>query len=235
MKFSMSTVSLVHMSRTSIQISIPKPCHESWDRMDMTERGAFCQSCQKEVIDFSVMTDREVIEYLATHQKGCGRFRPDQVDTKLTIPKVDNGIFKWKAFLLGLLPIFAFKSMVAAPPAPPLTDQSPVKKKDTAHALVTLPEHIHIRGTVVNEKGKRMSKIPVELIDSTGKSLGIKVVTDILGHFKVDVDRSIYKDQLPILEVNSGHYPHRNIVLTYESVQKYKVTLNERPMIMGRF
>jgi len=98
------------MSRTSIHISIPKPCHEGWENMDATERGAFCHSCQKEVIDFSAMTDREVIEYLGKHKTGCGRFREDQVDTRLTLPRLDNGFLKWKALFLGLLPFVSVKA-----------------------------------------------------------------------------------------------------------------------------
>ena len=101
------------MSRPSIHISIPTPCHESWDSMDATERGAFCHRCQKEVIDFSAMTDREVIEYLEKHKTGCGRFRKDQLNTNLTIPKLDNGIFRWKALFLGFLSLISIKNIVA--------------------------------------------------------------------------------------------------------------------------
>ena len=102
------------MSRTSIHISIPTPCHESWDSMDTTERGAFCHSCQKEVIDFSAMTDREVIEFLEKHKTGCGRFRADQLDTKLTIPRLDNGVFRWRALFLGLGSLISVKNLFAS-------------------------------------------------------------------------------------------------------------------------
>jgi hypothetical protein len=96
--------------------------------MDMTAQGAFCHSCQTEVIDFSAMTDREVIEYLAKHLTGCGRFRNDQLDTKLSIPQIDNGIFKWKALFLGILPFIPFKTFS-------LPDQNripKIEKQDTA-------------------------------------------------------------------------------------------------------
>ena len=139
MEFSMSTVSLVHMSRKSIHISIPTPCHESWDGMDMTERGAFCHSCQKEVIDFSAMTDREVIEYLIKHQTGCGRFRKDQVDTKLTIPKVDNGAFRWRALFLSVLSLLSFKNIMAQTDNKTQTAQTTISKTEQKDSLLKTP------------------------------------------------------------------------------------------------
>jgi hypothetical protein len=35
-------------------ISIKEPCHEDWSKMTATEKGAFCQKCALEVIDFTV-------------------------------------------------------------------------------------------------------------------------------------------------------------------------------------
>lgn len=95
--------------KKSIHISIPVPCHESWDSMDATARGAFCHSCQKEVIDFSAMTDREVLEYLERNKDGCGRFRNGQLNSQLTVPILDNGVFRWKAIIMSILTLLSFK------------------------------------------------------------------------------------------------------------------------------
>ena len=197
MKYSMSTVSLVSMSRKSIHISIPTPCHESWDGMDMTEHGAFCHSCQKEVIDFSAMTDREVIEYLAKHQAGCGRFRKDQLDTKLTIPEVNNGIFKWKALLLGILPFIGLKSAMAIPNHRVVTtDQSAnlkAEKKDTAIATTISPKSdslITISGRITDERDEGLVGVNIVLLDSTGRSTGAITTADYDGNYS-----------LPVLEV----------------------------------
>jgi hypothetical protein len=126
------------MCRTSIYISIPTPCHEDWHNMNATERGAFCHSCQKEVIDFSAMTDREIIAYLEKHQTGCGRFREDQLDTKLTIPKVENGVFRWRALMLGILPIISTKIFAQVPRA--ITEQYVVSHKVSKCDTIILPE-----------------------------------------------------------------------------------------------
>jgi len=43
----------------NILLHVPEPCHEDWDGMTPVEKGKFCGSCQKQVIDFSTMSDRE--------------------------------------------------------------------------------------------------------------------------------------------------------------------------------
>jgi hypothetical protein len=72
-----------------LQLTIPKPCHENWDDMTPVEKGKFCGSCQKQVVDFSNMSDRQVAEFFKKPSTGsvCGRFMTDQLDRSIEIPK----------------------------------------------------------------------------------------------------------------------------------------------------
>lgn len=36
-------------------IRIENPCHENWNLMSRNQKGRFCDSCNKTVIDFSKM------------------------------------------------------------------------------------------------------------------------------------------------------------------------------------
>lgn len=71
-----------------LQLSIPKPCHENWQNMTATEQGRFCNACAKEVIDFSMMTDSEVLNYFTTitNNNVCGRVLPSQLNRPITYP-----------------------------------------------------------------------------------------------------------------------------------------------------
>lgn len=43
-----------------LKITIPEPCHESWDKMSPNDNGRFCLSCSKTVVDFTTMLPEEV-------------------------------------------------------------------------------------------------------------------------------------------------------------------------------
>ena len=67
--------------RKQIQLNIPNPCHENWDQMTPVDKGRFCGSCQKQVVDFTTMSDEQLIlffkkQILSSSKDGsvCGRF-----------------------------------------------------------------------------------------------------------------------------------------------------------------
>lgn len=62
---------------------IPQPCSEDWNSMLPTEKGAFCNQCSKEVIDFTVLTHNELKHVLYQHRESglCGRFYNRQMET----------------------------------------------------------------------------------------------------------------------------------------------------------
>jgi hypothetical protein len=71
-----------------IQLSIPKPCHENWNEMTPQDQGRFCGACQKTVVDFSTMSDRQLAEFFKKPVSSvCGRFHADQLEREIVIPK----------------------------------------------------------------------------------------------------------------------------------------------------
>ena len=65
-----------------MQVNIPKPCSENWNEMTPTQRGAFCQKCAIDVIDFSNKSPIEVKETLKANigKHMCGRFKKSQLE-----------------------------------------------------------------------------------------------------------------------------------------------------------
>jgi len=68
------------------QIKIPKPCSESWNAMIPNGNGRYCHSCNKIVVDFTVMTTDEIKNYFkqVSGAGTCGRFSYDQVGVERT-------------------------------------------------------------------------------------------------------------------------------------------------------
>ncbi len=92
--------------KKSIHLNIPEPCHEHWDQMTPVEKGRFCGSCQKQVVDFTTMSDTQLVTFFRKPSTGsvCGRFMQDQLDRTIDIPKKR---IPWvKYFFQFLLPGF---------------------------------------------------------------------------------------------------------------------------------
>lgn len=64
-----------------MRISIEKPCHEDWQAMTPETQGRFCGACEKTVVDFTTMSDAEILQYFSKPDVGktCGRFRVEQL------------------------------------------------------------------------------------------------------------------------------------------------------------
>ena len=61
-------------------LSIKTPCSEKFGNFLQTEKGGFCTTCQKEVIDFRNWTDEALANYFKnTTQKNCGFFMVDRL------------------------------------------------------------------------------------------------------------------------------------------------------------
>src|SRR5512138_1321991 len=93
------------------QLQIPTPCHEDWDHMSPAEKGRFCSSCQKQVVDFSNMSDREIAMFFKKPSTGsvCGRFMEDQLNRDIEIPRKR---IPWvKYFFQFLLPGYILSCM----------------------------------------------------------------------------------------------------------------------------
>ncbi|MXN93035.1 hypothetical protein GR160_17550 [Flavobacterium sp. Sd200] len=65
------------------KLSIPTPCHESWEDMTPNAQGKFCGQCQKTVTDFSGMTNDQIAIYIHLNagEKMCGRFKKTQLES----------------------------------------------------------------------------------------------------------------------------------------------------------
>lgn len=91
----------------SLLLNIPEPCHENWQNMTPQEQGRFCGSCQKIVVDFSAMTDKEILAYFSVaSQQVCGRFSNDQLNKELEMPPARKRItwaYIWNVLLASVL------------------------------------------------------------------------------------------------------------------------------------
>lgn len=79
------------MKRENYILKIENPCGQDWTSMTKTNMGKFCSHCSKTVIDFSHLTDNEVIQIIEqTSDKLCGRLTQEQLNRVMRLYQPTN-------------------------------------------------------------------------------------------------------------------------------------------------
>ncbi len=62
------------------------PCSESWDTMLQTNKGRFCESCEKHIVDLTSKSDEEIIQFFKRKKENvCGRVSASQLNRDLVL------------------------------------------------------------------------------------------------------------------------------------------------------
>ncbi len=165
---------------------IPKPCHEDWNKMTPTQQGKFCGSCSKQVIDFSLMSDNQVLNFLSQQSgKLCGRFDAEQLQRPLIETKIKKKKSWWMALTMPLL--FLFERSEAQTNVSNKEDtiiQVNERKDLIVGKLIYNPmKQTTISGKVVDENNDPLGYVS---INKKGTKQG--VVTDSLGNFSININ-----------------------------------------------
>lgn len=144
-----------------MKLSIHTPCSESFDKFEPTKAGGFCQNCQKEVIDFTSMTDAEVLRYFKEKQgKTCGYFAPSQLKS---YPSITESHSRWSprwigASLLGisLLTFFPISNIHAQSNNVPQAIDLTYLEMAKVHAPKPASDTFLVTGIVLDENDEPM-------------------------------------------------------------------------------
>ncbi|QIX61452.1 hypothetical protein HER32_09780 [Hymenobacter sp. BT18] len=152
--------------------------------MALTAAGRFCGSCQHEVVDFTRMTDAELLAFLQGQTSGCGRFRADQV--RPTLRQHRRAWHLWAAavawvgsVLVVPRPAFSQQAVQVSPSWQPVASVQP---KRLIH-----PEHDAriLRGAVVDSLRNPLPCVTVLL-----KGTLVGTLTDDTGQFELALPES---------------------------------------------
>lgn len=197
----------------SILLNIPEPCHENWQQMTPLEQGRFCGSCQKIVVDFSVMTDKEVLDYFSkASQHVCGRFSSDQLNKEITVTPAKKRVtwlYVWNLILATLLmtKTYAQGKPQIKKPAPKTT----ICEKRTMGEIVQWPEPadaiipVNMKGMVLDAQTNQ----PVSGVSIYVKGTQNGTMADSEGKFLLRAEKKAVLE----LEVSSIGYETQTITL----------------------
>ncbi len=158
-------------------IKIPSPCNENWNRMTPNEKGRFCNSCSKTVIDFTYMDTFEIQDFINTN-KGksiCGHIKQSQLDSinlEIPIQSINKDIQFHRLFLYALLITMGTTLLSCT------MDNGNIKKIDSVEIVDTSSKTIDSTPKPtcsINNNNTKLEKV----INSNETIEGLMVVGDI--------------------------------------------------------
>ena len=216
-------------------VSIPTRCHQSWQQMETKKNGRQCAHCAKTVIDFSKMTNDEILTYLAGTGEVCGRFSQTQlagINHQLSV-KEPTKTYRWKRWLIAASLFGA--GMVSKTHAETIlsggltTSQMPAdstrKRIAPADSSGDKPMMYHVSGEVIGAD----DKLPVVGATVRIKGADVGAVTDMEGRFQFAVQKL-----KAVLVISYIGYETREIKVSFEKNSDLNITLKLNPMVTGQ-
>lgn len=203
--------------------------------MKPTEDGRFCGSCQKTVVDFTVMSDAEVTRFV-TRQKGsaCGRFRAEQLNrplrpylpapyTQRRLPGLLTvGLLSWH---ITQAQVNAQQTGDAESSVRTITSQTP--SNPVAPVVSGDSSRIIVGRIVAGPDGKPVSGVTIRIVDTYNY-----VYTYDANTFRITVPVEQAAANV-VLSISHGEYVSLEIVVKPDQQGPILVTLTEEVVFMG--
>ncbi|PHS10077.1 MAG: hypothetical protein COA88_03370 [Kordia sp.] len=163
-----------------LNITIPKPCNEDWNTMTFTEKGTFCNSCTKEVFNFTHYSDEQLIKRFEKEGDLCGRFTTTQLNRDLVLQRKKSHNYLSYAFS-GIFSLLLLNSSSSLAQEKPKTIQTDKKFTSIPLHNTRTTDSISVTGTILNETNMPLPGATV-LIKGTTNGTS----TDFDGIFSLD-------------------------------------------------
>lgn len=221
----------------SVQLQIPKTCHENWNNMTPVEQGRFCGACQKTVVDFSAMSEEELLDHVfkVAGQQTCGRFSNHQLNADIKVKENKRQIlwaYVWNLLFASLLTTESYargESSIMKKPDVHFSDRSSGIDAVAVTKQDTVPNNKLVQGFIIQSKTNK--PVPYAYVMIKGSSKG--VVCDKKGEFRMMIE----SNNTVTLEVSCVGYKSQTLAINESSpVQNISVLMDEAiTELMGDF
>lgn len=216
------------------KLRIDNPCSENWEKMTPTQEGKFCQSCSKNVIDFTNLSDQEILKIISNSSgRLCGRLTKDQLSRNISHKKEISapGIFSKIAasmLLIGLSKSTnaAYERKAVAIEFPKISQENQIDQQQTI-----VDSAFVFKGKVLDSLTKE--EIPGVIVRLKGSS--IDATTGINGDFELRIPDYSERIELTIELISIGYNTREIIVHTNNLPTKteYFLTYDKSLVISG--
>lgn len=199
-----------------MKIQIPKPCHENWNAMNPQQKGRFCGSCQKVVIDFTTMSNSEIVNHFKDYKGNtCGRFYETQLNTNLVSLKPQKSTF-WSKLIAASFTLFFFSNQSYSQNTNLKTEviesNQSDKNEDNLNETST-NNYFKIKGKVIDSSKNSISDALVS-IQGTNHS----ILTDTNGNFELSITKTEIQNQdRTVLQVQKFGYTTLSLQVHFDT------------------
>ncbi|PJJ60828.1 peptidase associated/transthyretin-like domain-containing protein [Hymenobacter chitinivorans] len=177
-------------------VSIPQPCAQPWALMSPTAAGRHCAACATEVVDFTRLSEAEILAFLARHSG-----RPVCANAYATQLAPPPPVSRWRRWALAGLALLGWQSVSSCATQPP---QQPPTTAAAPAAAQPQQQPVVIRGQVLDgPNGPGVGGAQLFINDTE-----YGTVTDENGRFELVLARGwkpVRASQLT-LRVQAGHF-----------------------------
>ncbi|AXO81560.1 hypothetical protein DZC78_14585 [Olleya aquimaris] len=158
--------------KNQINLNIKTPCQEKFSNFTPTTNGGFCNSCTKEVVDFTNWTPNQIALFFQNKNNlnTCGQFKNTQLTSYSKPIKQNKKLNLVSSIGLACLAFLSFFTAQAQ-------DSNNITK-NTSKTIKQLNQPILIKGTVLDDDG-----LPLPLTNIVLEGTNIGTQTDFDGNF----------------------------------------------------
>ncbi|MCP9198851.1 carboxypeptidase-like regulatory domain-containing protein [Gramella sp. GC03-9] len=182
------------------RIELINACDQDWNAMKSLGENKFCDKCQKQVIDFTGVRKKEIIEKLKVSGAVCGKLNPSQIQglsarnrkrnhtiSKQTLSKI--------TFFIGFGSMIGLTEPVIAKPNSYKLEQLDKANWQSVLPVKTINDSITVKGKITDLNGEAIPGTNVILKDSR-----IGTQSNLKGEFifKIPVEKIKDKNYLII-------------------------------------
>jgi len=204
-----------------IQISIPNPCHQSWDEMTPQGQGRHCAHCQKVVTDFTSWSDTALFDFFIKNKNKevCGRFKHEQLNRRIVPHQPQSKLYRLfiglgLTLILVQLPV---QQTFAKPPFTYLQHQNQNEGSANTNTTTDSVRYVKMKGVIVNYDGRpivgAIIRVERHNVPHYVNIAECGAITDVDGSFMLDIPMLDKNLNAYVLSVDHNEYSGRIISL----------------------
>lgn len=178
-------------------LKIDQKCNENWQNMEPNKEGKFCELCSKSVVDFTVLTKKEILQKLQVSNGSiCARVRRSQLRTPLfEVDKSNHYRLPYSRVAAGIMLAASIASIQSCEVNPiqigseiSLVESSEISNSKLQNENGKDDSSISFTGKILSEKNAPINNAKVSYVTINGFYTDF---TDESGKFTIEIPKKL--------------------------------------------